>query len=145
MLARHREFPPAALRALAVGRDVDERTQHHLGVQAARLQAMRALAKPGEKVLLDRLTPLFVVLAVRQLGVVGEQRRHVGPQPELRVLRVRFLESFDRSHRFGALDVLRQAAHACGRAHARTGVSGDDHLEGADRDEQHKARGYRAA
>ena len=108
-------------------------------MQAAGLEAVRAFTEPGEEVVLDRLASLRVVLAVRQLGVVGEQRRHVGPQPELRVLRVRLLHALDGSHGLGAFDVLRQPVDACGGAQARAGVASDDHGQGAERHEQRKS------
>ena len=114
-------------------------------MQAAGLEAVRSLAESGEEVVLDGLASLFGVLAVRELGVVGEQRRHVGPQPELRVLRVRLLEPLDGAHGFGALDVLRQPLDACGSAHAGAGVAGDDHVQGAERDDQRKPCGRQAA
>ena len=68
-------------------------------------------------------------LAVRELGVLSEQRRHIGPQPELRVLRVGLLYPLDSSHGFGALDVLHQPVDACGSAQAGAGVAGDDQLQ----------------
>src|SRR3954468_10272183 len=91
-------------------------------MQAAGLEAVRPFTEPADEVLLNGVAPLFVVRAVRQPGVVGEQGGHVGPQPELRVLGVCLLNAFDGAHGFGPFHVLAQPEDTCSSARSRVGV-----------------------
>ncbi len=96
--AEHRHLVPARLGGLAVDGQIDDRIEHHLGVQAARRQALPAIAETVQEIGGDRLAPARRVLAVDQLGPVGEQGRHLVPQAELRILRIGDLEPLDVAH-----------------------------------------------
>jgi hypothetical protein len=49
-----------------------------------------------------------VLGAVDRLALIGEQRGHLVPQPELRVLREGVLQVLDRVDRFGLVHVARE-------------------------------------
>src|SRR5690606_13267735 len=59
--AGHRPFPPAALGRLPVRRDVDQRPEDELRVEASGRQAVTSVAEGLEKVFADRILTHDVV------------------------------------------------------------------------------------
>ena len=106
-VAGQEEPVPAALRRSAVGREVHHGSVDQLCVHRAGREPLAGAALAGEE-RGDGRAAGHGLVADRQVAVVGKERRHLVPQPVLRVLRVGALQRLHGAHRLGPLDVARQ-------------------------------------